>query len=105
MALYFDRLVKITIELNILTKIFLKYKIDNVKREEKQMSTISFHTDITTSISHNNRINIYGNKDINLDKLKENIYYIQKDIKDLYRDEFGDAVMSIILNKKELTEK
>ena len=56
------------------------------------MSTISFHTDITTSISHNNRINIYGNKDINLDKLKENIYYIQKDIKDLYRDEFGDAV-------------
>ena len=37
------------------------------------MSTISFHTDITTSISHNNRINIYGNKDINLDKLKENI--------------------------------
>lgn len=56
------------------------------------MSTISFHTDITTSISHNNRINIYGNKDINLDKLKENIYYIQTDIKDLYRDEFDDAV-------------
>lgn len=56
------------------------------------MSTISFHTDTTTSISHNNRINIYGNKDINLNKLNENIYYVQTDIKELYKSEFDDAV-------------
>lgn len=56
------------------------------------MSSISFHTDITTSISHNNRINIYGNKDINLDKLNENIYYVQTDIRELYKNEFDDAV-------------
>lgn len=64
------------------------------------MSTISFHTDITTSISHNNRINIYGNKDINLDKLKENIYYIQTDIKELYKSEFDDIVNEYNSNQK-----
>lgn len=56
------------------------------------MSSISFHTDTTTSISHNNRINIFGNKDIDLDKLERNIYYIQKDIREIYKNEFDEVV-------------
>lgn len=64
------------------------------------MSTISFHTDTTTSISHNNRLNIYGNKDINKEKTKDNIYYIQRDIKEIYKNEFDRVVEEYNLKQK-----
>ncbi|MGL4796894.1 MAG: plasmid recombination protein [Paraclostridium sp.] len=69
------------------------------------MTTISFHTDKTTSISHNNRTNIYGNKDIDLSKLSSNIYYIKKDIKDFYAEEFSEAVNEYNLNQKRSDRK
>lgn len=55
-------------------------------------ASISFNVGRKTSISHNNRDNIYGNPDINLDKTKDNIYYIQKDIKELYQEVFNSSV-------------
>ena len=64
------------------------------------MSSISFHIDTTTSISHNNRINIFGNKDINLNKLESNIYYIQKDIREIYKSEFDEVVKEYNFKQK-----
>ena len=55
-------------------------------------ASISFNVGTKTSISHNNRDNIYGNPDINHEKTKDNIYYIQKDIKELYQEVFNSSV-------------
>lgn len=56
------------------------------------MFTISFHTDKTTSIAHNNRENIYGNKNIQKDKIQDNITYVKRDIQNVYEEIFGEAV-------------
>lgn len=55
-------------------------------------ASVSFNVGTKTSISHNNRDNLYGNPDINVDKIKDNIYYIQKDIKELYQEVFNSSV-------------
>ncbi|WP_287467421.1 plasmid recombination protein [Turicibacter sp.] len=56
------------------------------------MATISFHVGTTTSISHNNRHHVSGNPDIDLDRLHENIYYVQRDIREVYSENFDKAV-------------
>ncbi len=54
--------------------------------------SISFHQGTMTSISHNNRENVYGNPDIKLDKIQDNIYYIQNDLENTYKELFSAAV-------------
>ncbi len=56
------------------------------------MATISFHVGTTTSISHNNRHHVSGNLDINLERTKDNIYYVQRDIREVYSENFDQAV-------------
>lgn len=56
------------------------------------MATISFHIGTTTSISHNNRHHVSGNPDIDLARTKNNIYYIQRDIREVYSENFDRAV-------------
>lgn len=43
-------------------------------------------------MAHNNRENIYGNPGIDPSRLDENIYFVQKDIREVYEDTFGEAV-------------
>ncbi len=43
-------------------------------------------------MAHNNRENLYGNPDIDQSRLDENIYFVQKDIREVYQDTFGEAV-------------
>lgn len=43
-------------------------------------------------MSHNNRENIYGNSGIDPARLHENIYFVQKDIRSVYKDVFQEAV-------------
>lgn len=45
-------------------------------------------------MAHNNRKNIHGNPDIDKSKLDENVYFIQKDIRKVYEETFGEAVES-----------
>lgn len=45
-------------------------------------------------MAHNNRVNVYGNPDIDQSRLNENVYFVQKDIRTVYKDIFGDAVES-----------
>ena len=56
------------------------------------MATISFHVGTTTSISHNNRHHVSGNPDIDLKRIKDNIYYVQRDIREVYLENFDKAV-------------
>lgn len=54
--------------------------------------SISLNQGTMTSLSHNNRDNIYGNPDIDLSRSGENIFYLQQDIREAYDEVFGDAV-------------
>ncbi|MBZ4220886.1 hypothetical protein DM800_29055 [Bacillus sp. AY18-3] len=54
--------------------------------------SISFNQSHQSSLSHNNRENIYGNPGIDLSRLDENIYFVQKDIRIVYKDVFQKAV-------------
>ncbi|PFF30115.1 hypothetical protein CN327_24825 [Bacillus cereus] len=54
--------------------------------------SISFNQSHQSSLSHNNRENIHGNPGIDLSRLDENIYFIQRDIQSVYKDVFQEAV-------------
>ncbi|AJH16791.1 hypothetical protein S3E15_04431 [Bacillus mycoides] len=54
--------------------------------------SISFNQSHQSSLSHNNRENIHGNPGIDPSKLDENIYFVQKDIRSVYKDVFQEAV-------------
>ncbi|MED0993838.1 plasmid recombination protein [Bacillus nitratireducens] len=54
--------------------------------------SISFNQSHQSSLSHNNRENIYGNPGIDQSRLDENIYFVQKDIRSVYKDVFQEAV-------------
>ncbi|UKS63454.1 plasmid recombination protein [Bacillus toyonensis] len=54
--------------------------------------SISFNQSHQSSLSHNNRENIYGNPGIDLSRLDENIYFVQNDIRSVYKDVFQEAV-------------
>ncbi len=54
--------------------------------------SISFNQSHQSSLSHNNRENIYGNPGIDPSRLDENIYLVQKDIRSVYKDVFQEAV-------------
>ncbi|MGE1059967.1 plasmid recombination protein [Bacillus sp. GMa5/1] len=54
--------------------------------------SISFNQSHQSSLSHNNRENIYGNPGIDPSRLEENIYFVQKDIQSVYKDVFQEAV-------------
>ena len=69
------------------------------------MPTISFHTDKTTSIAHNNRVNVYGNKNINIDKIKDNITYVKRDIEEVYAEQFDVAVSEYNAKQKRSDRK
>jgi hypothetical protein len=56
------------------------------------LGSISFNQSHQSSLSHNNRENIHGNPGIDLLRLDENIYFIQKDIRSVYKDVFQEAV-------------
>ncbi|MEC3185176.1 mobilization protein, partial [Bacillus thuringiensis] len=48
------------------------------------LGSISFNQSHQSSLSHNNRENIYGNPGIDPARLHENIYFVQKDIRSVY---------------------
>ncbi|WP_242238219.1 plasmid recombination protein [Bacillus cereus group sp. BfR-BA-01316] len=54
--------------------------------------SISFNQSQQSSLSHNNRENIHGNPGIDPSRLDENIYFVQKDIRSVYKDVFQEAV-------------
>ncbi|WP_044439911.1 plasmid recombination protein [Bacillus mycoides] len=54
--------------------------------------SISFNQSHQSSLSHNNRENIYGNPGIDPSRLDENIYLVQEDIRSVYKDVFQEAV-------------
>ncbi|KWU53849.1 mobilization protein, partial [Bacillus mycoides] len=54
--------------------------------------SISFNQSHQSSLSHNNRENIYGNPGIDQSRLDENIYFVQKDIRSVYKDVFQEVV-------------
>lgn len=56
------------------------------------LGSISFNQSHQSSLSHNNRENIHGNPGINPSRLHENIYFVQKDIRSVYKDIFQEAV-------------
>ncbi|ALC55287.1 mobilization protein (plasmid) [Bacillus cereus] len=56
------------------------------------LGSISFNQSHQSSLSHNNRENIHGNPGIDPSRLDENIYFIQKDIRSVYKDVFQEAV-------------
>ncbi|RAN71170.1 plasmid recombination protein [Bacillus sp. SRB_8] len=56
------------------------------------LGSISFNQSHQSSLSHNNRENIHGNSGIDPSRLEENIYFVQKDIRSVYKDVFQEAV-------------
>ncbi|WOA61090.1 plasmid recombination protein [Bacillus mycoides] len=56
------------------------------------LGSISFNQSHQSSLSHNNRENIHGNPGIDPSRLEENIYFVQKDIRSVYKDIFQEAV-------------
>ncbi|MED4680901.1 plasmid recombination protein [Bacillus nitratireducens] len=54
--------------------------------------SISFNQSHQSSLSHNNRENMHGNPGIDPARLHENIYFVQKDIRSVYKDVFQEAV-------------
>ncbi|MGE1025490.1 plasmid recombination protein [Bacillus sp. GMs2/2] len=56
------------------------------------LGSISFNQSHQSSLSHNNRENTHGNPGIDLARLDENIYFVQKDIRSVYKDVFQEAV-------------
>lgn len=58
------------------------------------LASISFNQSHKSNMAHNNRENIYGNPGIDPSRLDENIYFVQRDIREVYEDTFGEAVES-----------
>ncbi|WP_144597640.1 plasmid recombination protein [Bacillus cereus] len=56
------------------------------------LGSISFNQSHQSSLSHNNRENIHGNPGIDPSRLHENIYFVQKDIRSVYKDIFQESV-------------
>jgi hypothetical protein len=56
------------------------------------LGSISFNQSHQSSLSHNNRGNIHGNPGIDPARSEENIYFVQKDIRSVYKDVFQEAV-------------
>ncbi|EOP77977.1 hypothetical protein IGM_06752 [Bacillus cereus HuB4-4] len=56
------------------------------------LGSISFNQSHQSSLSHNNRENIHGNPGIDPSRLHENIYFVQRDIRSVYKDVFQEAV-------------
>ncbi|MGF9770308.1 plasmid recombination protein [Bacillus albus] len=56
------------------------------------LASISFNQSHQSSLSHNNRENIHGNPGIDPARVEENIYFVQKDIRSVYKDVFQEAV-------------
>ncbi|MFZ7920099.1 mobilization protein, partial [Bacillus cereus] len=56
------------------------------------LGSISFNQSHQSSLSHNNRANIHGNPGIDPARSEENIYFVQKDIRSVYKDVFQEAV-------------
>lgn len=56
------------------------------------LASISFNQSHKSNLAHNNRTNIHGNPDIDQSRLNENLYFVQKDIRKVYEDTFGEAV-------------
>ncbi|WP_100618379.1 plasmid recombination protein [Bacillus cereus] len=56
------------------------------------LGSISFNQSYQSSLSHNNRENIHGNPGIDPSRLEENIYFVQKDIRSVYKEVFQEAV-------------
>ena len=54
--------------------------------------SISFNQSHQSSLSHNNRENIHGNPGIDPARLDKNIYFVQKDIRSVYKDVFQEEV-------------
>ncbi|EJR46390.1 hypothetical protein IIM_04801 [Bacillus cereus VD107] len=54
--------------------------------------SISFNQSHQSSLSHNNRENIHGNPGIDPSRLDENIHFVQKDIRSVYKVVFQEAV-------------
>lgn len=56
------------------------------------LASISFNQSHKSNMAHNNRENIHGNPGIDPSRLNENIYFVQRDIRDVYQEVFGEAV-------------
>ncbi len=59
------------------------------------LASISFNQSHKSNMAHNNRENIHGNPGIDPSRLNENIYFVQRDIRDVYQEVFGEAVESL----------
>lgn len=55
-------------------------------------ASVSFNVGSKSSLSHNNRENLHGNPNIDISKTKDNIYYIQRDIREVYDKEFKNSI-------------
>ena len=59
----------------------------------------------TGNLKHNNRDKDSLSKNIDIDRIENNKILVKKDIKEVYKEQFGEAVENIILNKREKIEK
>lgn len=57
-------------------------------------ASISFNQSHKSNLAHNNRDNVHGNPDIDQSRLDQNIYFVQKDIREVYEEVFQEAVDS-----------
>lgn len=67
--------------------------------------TISFNKANSTSLAHNNRENLFGNPDIDLERVKDNITYVKSDIRELYHEIFDQAVADYNAKQKRSDRK
>ena len=67
--------------------------------------TISFNKANSTSLAHNNRENLFGNPDIDLERVKDNITYVKLDIREMYHEIFDQAVADYNAKQKRSDRK
>ena len=67
--------------------------------------TISFNKANSTSLAHNNRENLFGNPDIDLERVKDNITYVKSDIREMYHEIFDQAVADYNAKQKRSDRK
>ena len=67
--------------------------------------TISFNKANITSLAHNNRENLFGNPDIDLERVKDNIMYVKSDIREMYHEIFDQAVADYNAKQKRSDRK
>lgn len=71
-------------------------------------ATISFHVGsngVGSSLAHNNRENVHGNPDIDTSRTHQNIYYVKRDIQELYHEIFDEAVADYNAKQKRSDRK